>query len=86
MQQHDRGDKTMQHDKWRTNWEDILYVPPDDEWKPPEPPPRRPTLVTEDGKFAEIAEEFTVYVSVADPNAVKGFGQGIRFRRRRMGR
>ena len=49
---------------------------------PPSPPqPTRPVLITEDGEFARIAEEFTVYLSKTDPNAVRGMGQWITFRK-----
>jgi len=49
---------------------------------PPSPPqPSKPVLITEDGEFACIAEEFTVYLSKTDPNAVRGMGQWITFRK-----
>jgi hypothetical protein len=38
-------------------------------------------LITEDGDFTYIAEEFTVRVSETDPNAVRGMGRGITFRK-----
>jgi hypothetical protein len=46
------------------------------------PPPARPTLVTRDGAFARGREEFTVHVSEADPNAWRGMGKCLVFRKK----
>jgi hypothetical protein len=46
------------------------------------PPPSLPTLVTVNGVWAKAREDFMVHVSEADPNAWKGIGRCIAFRRR----
>jgi len=55
------------------------------EWKPKPSPPqlRKPRLIAEDGDFAYVKDEFTVYVHETDPNAIQGIGEMIVFR---MGR
>jgi hypothetical protein len=49
------------------------------EWKPKPSPPQlqRPVLITEDGDFAYITDEFTVNLSPVDPNAIRGIGKTI---------
>jgi hypothetical protein len=58
----------------------------EDEWttrrRPSPPQLQRPLLITEDGEFAYIKDEFTVYVGETDPNAIQGMGKGIIFRKK----
>jgi hypothetical protein len=75
-------EKTMQSNRGREWFSDLLDPPPPDH--PPLPPPlSRPLLIWEDGDFAYITDEFTVRVAEADPNAIHGIGKTIVMRKQK---